>query len=342
MKNGRYQIVTTDWHVMHFWDLMNALKDHADFFLIHNTHRSWLDKTYLAARPIPANAQHVPYYEKGKYDLAILDVDQQCANPALGKTRLQTELMKLITDIPRVVINHGTPVYPEWLCKEGMTKMEAEAECRQLVLSLVGDTPMVVNSYEAASAREWGKGIPIIHGMDPAEWFDLPKEPRVFTALSAAGLEEFYNRACMNEAKNILHEKFGYTLWWAKENVDTHTSWDFYREYLGKSLVYLDTSLRTPMNRARTEAMLSGCCVVQARGAHDLDRFAKDGENMILVDNDPNKIANLVADLIENRYDECIQIGQAGKQTAMQMFSRERYRDDWLRLIDHLTTGQEL
>lgn len=342
MKDGRYQIYTTDWHVMHFWDLFNALKDHADFYLQHNTHRSWLNKTYLAARPLPENAKHVPYFEKGKYDLAILDVDQQCSNDKLGKTRLQMEMIKITEGTPRVVINHGTPVYPEWHCKEGMNKLQAEGEVRRLIFEMIGDIPMVVNSYESASSREWGKGIPIWHGMDPNEWFDLPKEPRVFTALSAGGLEEYYNRESMNRVKSLLAERFGYTLWWAKENIDTHTSWDYYREFLGKSLIYLDTSVRTPMNRARTEAMLSGCCVVQVKGAHDLDRFAKDGENMILVDDNPEEIADLLADLIENQYERCVQIGQAGKQTAIEKFGRERYRDEWLKVIDHVTTGQEL
>jgi hypothetical protein len=48
---------------------------------------------------------------------------------------------------------------------------------------------MVVNSHTAASDKEWGFGHPIVHGMDPGEWFDLPKEPRIFTALSPAGFD---------------------------------------------------------------------------------------------------------------------------------------------------------
>jgi hypothetical protein len=336
MKNGRYQIVTTTWHVMHFWDLFNALKDDADFFLIHNTHRNWAAKTFLAARPVPANASFVPTYEPGKYDLAILDVDQQCVNMALGKSKLPRELKKLITDIPRIFINHATPVYPEHLCKEGMDKPAAEAECRRLIQQIVGDDTMVVNSHTAASGAEWGWGFPIWHGMEPAEWLDLPKEPRVFTALSPAGCDEYYNRDVMVRVSELLKDRYGHTLWWAKNNIKTEESLDDYKTFLGRSLIYLDASFRTPMNRARTEAMLSGCCVVQVEGAHDLDQpvsSGKLGDYMVLVPNKPEVIAERVADMIEHEYDKCLEIGKRGKEMAMQTFTRERYRQGWLTII---------
>lgn len=344
MKDGRYQIFATTWHVMHAWDLCNALKNDADFYLVLNNHRDWQTDEFQNARAIPENVKFVPYYEPGKYDMAILNLDQQCTNPDLGKSKLQRELLELVTDIPRVIIQHGSPVYPEWLLKEGMVLADAEKECRTIIKQLVGETPMVVNSHTAASDREWGWGIPIWHGMNPDEWFDLPKEPRVFTALSPRGTDEYYNRDCMNRMSEILNERFGHQLWWAKKNIDTHTGVNTYKEYLGRSLVYVDTSYRTPMNRARTEAMLSGCCVVQVRGAHDLDHVVfssiddkegatKLGDYMILVNDDPTEIAEKVADLIENRYDECVALGQRAKAMAIATFDRARYRQDWLKLI---------
>lgn len=329
----KYKIFCTAWQIMHWWDFFNALKEDANFYMVNNNHRSWRDERFLAARPIPENVTFVPYYEKGKYDFAVLNVDQQVMNPQLGKSKLMMELLELIKDIPITVINHGSPVYPELLATEGVTFEEAEKICIDMTKKLVGDRPMITNSYDAASDKEWGFGYPIIHGLSKDDWWDLPKEPRVFTALSIAGFDEYYNRAVMNETASQLKRDYGHTVWWAKNNVDTHTSWDRYREFLGRSLIYLDTSFRTPMNRARTEAMLSGCCVVQVKGAHDLKRFAKDGENMILVDNKPEKISMLLNDLLEKRYDECIKIGKAGKETAIKLFNRERYRQDWLKYI---------
>jgi len=237
---------------MHFFDLFSALKNDCEFYLCHNTNKIW----YLNTRPLPKNAHFVPYYEKGKYDFAILDVDQQLVNKDIGKRKIYVDLNNLIQDIPKVVINHGTPVYPEY-CKLGdMSYKDAEKIVIAEIKKLVGDNPMIVNSYESATEREWGWGYPILHGMNPKDWVDLPKEPRIFTALSPGGCDHYYNREAMNDVSYILNDKYGYNLWWAKVNVDTGHKVEDYKNFLGASLIYLDTSFRTPMNRARTEAMM--------------------------------------------------------------------------------------
>ncbi len=330
----KLKICATTWHVMHFYDLFNALSDVADFYLMNNIWRSWRRKEFMAARPIPDNVKFVPYYEPGIYDFAILDIDQQCVNQKLGKSIVYQEFHNQIKDIPQVVINHGSPVYPEFLMTMKMTKQQAEEECRQIIKEMIGDALMVTNSFDAASNKEWGFGYPIVHGLDANEWLDLPKEPRIFTALSSAGCEEYYNRDCMNEVIRKLGQNYGYELYWAKMNIRTDSSFDDYKTFLGRSLIYIDVSFRTPMNRARTEAMLSGCCVVQVKGAHDLERFAEDRKNIILVDNSPEMIADVLVDLIENKYEEACIIGQAGKTTAKEKFNRERYRADWIKLIN--------
>jgi len=333
MAKRKLKIAATTWHVMHYHDLFNALSDVADFYLINNIWRSWRKKDYIAARPIPDNVKFVPYYEPGIYDFAILNVDQQCVNKQLGKSIVYQEFHERIKDIPQVVINHGSPVYPEFLMTQEMTKQQAEEECRRIIKEMIGDAVMVTNSYQAASNKEWGFGYPIVHGLNADEWFDLPKEPRIFTALSTAGCEEYYNRDCLNEVIRKLAQNYGYELYWAKMNVRTDGNFDDYKTFLGRSLIYLDVSFRTPMNRARTEAMLSGACVVQVKNAHDLERFAEDRKNIILIDNSPEMIADVLVDLIENKYEETCIIGQAGKTTAKEKFNRERYRQDWIRLI---------
>ena len=323
---------------MHWYDLFNALKDDADFFLITNPAKEWRREEYLASRGIPDNVTFVPYYEKGKYDFAILNVDQQCINPKLGKSQVVRELNETITDIPKMFINHATPVYPEYVLEPEMTKIEGEKIVRRMIMDIIGDCPMVVNSYQAV--KEWGRGTPIWHGIEASEWLDLDKEPRVATAVSAGGCDDYYNRMFMEQVARKLPEKDGYILWWAKKNTsklfrlgDTYTKAENYKDFLGRSLLYFDGTFRTPMNRGRTEAMLSGCCVVQVEGAHDLDRFAKHNENMIIVPNDVEKVVATISDLLENHYEKCVKIGQAGKETAKKLFNRERYRKDWLKFI---------
>lgn len=333
VRSRRYRIFDTCWHIAHQHDMITALRDDCDFYFTLNTKRQWSAQEERCVRPIPENLHFVTHYEAGQYDVAILHIDQQVVSPFHEKRVIFDQLNRAITDIPKIVINHGSPVCPQGLSRAGASRKDMERECAGIVKRLVGNHLMVVNSHAAATGDEWGFGIPVVHGIDPGLWYDLPKEPRVFTALSPAGLDEYYNRNCTWEVSRILSEQYGYMLWFAKVNVPTHESFDKYRDFLGRSLLYLDTSFRTPMNRARTEAFLSGCCVIQVAGAHDLGRWAVEDENIVIVPDDPAAIAALIVDLIESRYSHARNIGKAGKAMAMEKFSPGRYREDWLNIL---------
>ncbi len=319
------------WHIPHQWDMINALKKDCEFFYGLTTKRQW----DVVQRPVPEVLNFVTHYEPGKYDVAILHLDQQSISFNHQKRLIYEQFNHLIQDVPKIVINHGTPVFPEHFPAMGLqlTAQEAQEKCIAMIREMVGDNLMVVNSYASAGKREWGFGYPIVHGMDPDEWYDLPKEPRVFTALSPMGFDTYYNRSCMIEVVKELHHTYGHILRYAKLNA-RFDSVEAYKTYLGKSLIYLGTSIRTPMNRARTEAFLSGCCVVQVEGAHDLERWARPGENLILVPDDPQEIARVVARLLEENYQEAIAIGRRGREMAVKQFSRERYRREWLKLLN--------
>lgn len=261
----------------------------------------------------------VSRYEPGKYDLAILDLDQMCIDEAKScKGRLYRELNENIQDIPKIVINHGSPVWLEWYNKETIVKKIKE---------MVGDNTMVVNSYKAR--EEWGFGEVIWHGMGLDEWRDLPKDPRIVTAVSPAGLDAYYNRKLFKATRDLLGKK-GIQIVHFRINA-FFKDWDDYRDYLGRSLIYFDYSLHTPMNRAKTEAMLSGCCVVTAKN-HDVERYIENGKNGFIIPNNPYSAEKILTDLITD-YDKCVKIGQEGKKTAQRLFNRKRYRQDWLTLI---------
>jgi len=306
------KIFCLPWHCAHIYELV---KLPYEFGMMVNSRRVWA----YNSRPIPGNVELVPYYEPGKYDLAILNVDQQCAHPDIGKGILYRELNELIQDIPKIVINHGSPVWPEWFAKDKIVKKIKE---------IIGANQMVVNSYRAA--EEWGWGRPIIHGLDPDEWFDLPKEARIVTAVSPAGLDTYYNRELFRQTCDILKHQGIKIIEFRMDIV--FKDWKEYRDFLGRSLIYLDYSKDTPLNRARTEAMLSGCCVVTVAG-HDTERFIKDGENAMLVKNNPNHVAQVLGELIAD-YDRCVRIGQAGKEMAKEYFSKEQYQNNWIQLIN--------
>ena len=333
--NKKYKIFDYCWHIPHQWDMIRALRNDCEFYYCLAVFREW-DTT---KRDLPPEINFVTHYEPGIYDVALLHIDQGIIVPNTQKKMIYEHFNSVITDIPKIVLNHGSPVIPEFFSEIGLSfsDEEAEKQCVDAVRKIIGKNVMVVNSHTAATEREWGWGVPIVHGIDAGEWYDLPKEPRVFSAMSAMGFDKYYNRECLGEVSDVLYDEYGYMLQYARVNTEIADSPEAYKKYLGKSLLYLDTSFRTPMNRARTEAFLSGCCVIQVEGAHDLERWAKAGENILLVPNDPEKIAKVIAELLHDGYQKAIQIGQKGKEMAIKEFNPERYRKDWLELLQNLT-----
>lgn len=314
------RIFNTPWHIAHQYELYKI--PNTEWFHIINSVRKWgKDKRF---RPKPANVHDVPYYEPGKYDLALLHIDQQCVDPSLGKARLYRELNETITDIPKIVINHGTPFWPEVFDQNYIvTQMKM----------LIGDNYMVVNSHRAKEMwGPMGRGEvqTIIHGLDPEEWFDNPKEPRVITMLSPAGLDKYYNRQLLQAVKDKLRERGIPHVW---ITVDwTSESFDDYRDFISRSLLYFNPTLESPMPRSRTEAMLSGACVLTLPN-HGAESFIKHGENGFHVPNNPTAIADLIEGLLEN-YQYAQKIGQAGKQTAIKEFHMSRFQSDWRGLLE--------
>lgn len=332
----KIKIFGTPWHLAHNNDLMLALADVADFYLLINYTRRWDN----GVRQLPANAQWVTHFEKGKYDLAILHLDQQCSNPNLNKTKLTAHMKQTIKEIepelPVVFINHGTPVYPE-LYADGTKNTEYVSEqLKKEIMDIVGDDYMIVNSHQ--SVKEWGKGKCILHGMGADEWIYTPeKEPRVATFISIAGIgDKYYNRQYLLEIIDYLKDKHGINLQWintpgcfnAKDIKD-------YKEFMGKTLIYFNPTFASPMPRSRTEAMFSGCCIVTTP-QHGADEFIKDGVNGFLVPhNNVEYTGELIARLLKD-YNLAKAIGAKGRETALEVFSRERYAKDWIEFLKEI------
>lgn len=286
--------------------------------------------------------ERVPFYEKGKYDVALLHLDQQCFDERSwenGKGSLYRELNKIITDIPKIVIMHGTPYYPEnFLCditeenykEKGYTKDQIgmSSELIEKCKEVIGSNVMVTNSKTAA--RQWGFGMPIIHGLDADEWLDLPKEPRVITMMSPGGLDKYYDRMFLSAVKEKLLDE---GIVHCHITVDTiFNKWQNYREFLGRSLIYFNPTRESPMPRARSEGMMSGCCVISTAN-QDAEEFLINGENAIITKRNPDFVVEVIKGLINN-YGKAIKIGKAGKATALKLFNGDRYRKQWRELLE--------
>ena len=288
------------------------------------------------------NIKEASYYEPGKYDIALLHLDQQCFDDQLwerGKGSLYRNVNSVIKDIPKIVIMHGTPYYPENFPSDiqednyqakGFTKDQVgmSSELINRCKEAVGDNIMVVNSFQAV--KQWGFGYPIWHGLDPDEWYDLPKEPRVVTMLSPGGLDKYYDRTFHKAVRELLYER---DIVHAQITVDAcFKKWEEYRKFVGRSLIYFHPMKEAPMSRGRTEAMMSGCCVITTNN-HDADMFIEDGINGFFCKRNPTHVVELIELLIKN-YDKAIEIGQKGKQTAIEKFDMVRYQGEWIDLIN--------
>lgn len=271
----------------------------------------------------------VPFYEPGKYDVAILHLDQQCVEEEIwqrGKGSLYRELNQVIQDIPKIVIMHGTTYYPEKFSKQ---------EVIERVKEIVGDNPMITNSRQCA--QDFGFGTPIIHGLDPAEWVDLPKEIRVVTMVSPGGLDKYYDRTFLENIREELVERdiqhCHITVDWQADG------WEDYRNFLGRSLIFLAPFKDSPMPRSRTEAMLSGCCILTTPW-QDAGSFITHGENGFIIGDEktgvprnPKSVADLIEHLLENP-EVARSVGQKGKKTALELFSVENYRAQWAGVLE--------
>lgn len=333
-------------HAANQYEMLKLAKKYpVKFHYLENNVRRW-DR--FTPRPEPTTwlnedeFEWVTHYEPGKYDLAILHVDQQHTDPKIGKGWVYRDLNELIQDIPKMVINHGTPMWDEF-CTEDMVINGGEiytAKGKKRLIGMkekIGDNFMVVNSYE--SVERWGWGYPLIHGMDLNEWFDLPKEPRVVIALSPGGLDKYYNRSLLTAIKGAVKEKSGLEVVHIQVNYKAH-DWLDYREYLGRSLIYINPTLDSPMPRSRTEAMLSGCCVLTSK-YHGAEDFIEHGVSGFVVPDNPLSYASAIDKLVNNAFQGAIQMGQEGKKTAQRLFNLDRYLDDLWFLITEVAEGRK-
>ena len=324
----KLKVFGVPWHTAHQADLAK-LPWVESYDLVINPYRSWA----TVHRPFPDNCNMVTSFEAGKYDYAILHVDQQSIyNPDEGdrisKGRLFSEIKETIEredpDLPIFVINHNTPFHD---------KYESE-KVVDIIKELIGKHEMIVNSHQ--SRKQWGWGATIVHGMDVDEWWDLPKEPRVVVSLSPAGMEKSYRRVFLRSVRQLLADKGIPFVWIGVEK--KFNTFAAYRDFLGRSLVYFHPAWQSPMPRARTEAMLSGSCVVTTP-YQDADSFIKDGVNGFLTSKEtykdprimdsPEYTANLIEKLIVETPDLAQKVGQEGRKTARKLFNRKNFADQW-------------
>lgn len=319
------RILDYPWHQAHLYRL-TALPAH--FTVAQIRQPVWNE----AQRPIPENVGFADPWAlcMGDYDLALLHLDQWCDR--LNTRAANYRLMRRLTrGIPQVVIMHGTP--------------DSDMN-RRAILQLIGQLPVVCNSRAAAAAWDGGEertdawGNPqfraIIHGYRADDFFneDLDYRRRaVMTVCSGNDMSREYHGIPLLErlSRDVPLEWYG-----PAGNRQWLTSYHAYRAVLASSLIYFSPTRRGPMPGARTEAMLSGACIVTVPG-NDIERYIQQGVTGYVVHTYTHARA-ILRDLL-NDPQSAYEIGQQGREAARVYFSSERYVKDWLAYLP--TVGVE-
>lgn len=320
------KILDYAWHQVHLYRLHSLP---AEFTLVDLRKDAWNEHQ----RPRPDNFLGlIPEDEvnTADYDLALLHLDQWCdGNPYRA---LPFRVMKSLTkDMPQVCIMHGTPD----------TKKQ-----RFAILQMLGDLPVVCNSYQAA--REWDAGEEridrngdpqfrtIIHGYKVDEFYNYPLErrrPEVMTICSGGQMSRWYHGTpLLRRLKRDIP-----LAWYGNPNHGASRHWKrnytSYRRTLAHMLIYLSPTWRAPMPGARTEAMLSGCCIVSTPG-NDWESYIENGVNGYIV-RDYIETRDVLRDLIDNP-EVAYTVGQRGREFARERFGEARFVADWMKEIGNL------
>lgn len=341
----KIKVFNHPWHIAHQRELVR----------IPDTLWFWLQQPRRQYNTFPRGdfvkeygVEWVADYEEGVYDLALLHLDQQCFEPEIwqrGKGSLYRMLNETIQDIPKVVIMHGTPFYPEMFAPditeenyESMGRTKEQVNMSSFLIDMFRDavsqaSVIVFNSKMAK--KQWGmendpRAVAIWHGMDENDWVSLPKEPRVVTMISPAGLDAYYDRSLLRAVKDLLQEK---DIEHCHITVDaSFKSFEEYSNFLGRSLIYFNPTKESPMPRARTEAMMSGCCIV-TMGGQDVEDFIDNGENGIIIPNrSPKLIVEVIESLLED-YKKAVELGEKARETARETFKLDRFHKEWRELV---------
>lgn len=315
------QILDHAWHQVHSYRL-HALP--AEFWYLDVGYRGWKE----SIRPKPVNFRGlVTENDCPAPDLIISHLDNWCDGryPLRG---LPYRLVNLFAAqafpyVPRVAIMHGTP---------------DDEDNRQRILHMLANTPggppfLVCNSKQAW--QEWDLGFvrshAIIHGYNVDEfWSERTRRSEVVAVCSGGDMSREYHGIPLLE--RVMRE-VPVTWIGARGNKSPLPDYLRYRHYLATSLIFIHTGQRSPMPGARTEAMLSGCCVVTTNN-HDAADYIEHGRTGFLADSAAEMIGILKGLLRDPR--RAYKVGQMGREAAREHFNSRRFVSEWLALIKRL------
>jgi glycosyltransferase involved in cell wall biosynthesis len=346
ISKKKLRILTYRWHCAHQYELYKLPHE---FHLVSGLGSPMTQRWDYACRPLPPNAGFRPLraVRMADYDLALLHFDENVLSPehcngVIGPDwgaafRWFMENVRL----PKIAVCHGTPQFRGQYDFDyaGADLMQVIEPARTKLVDYLGDTHVVCNSHQAQ--QEWGfrRSSVIWHGFDPTEFPPSTRERGILTPTGPlvrsrphyrgyflqqqvlAGFPPEHAPAALEVPDpSPLYEGNAYAAWKFRNYVDA----------LRRFSVYFNPTLRSPMPRARGEAMLCGAATVSAQN-HDVDLFVENGVNGFYA-SEPGELREQLLFLCRHPA-AAAKIGDAGRRTALDLFNHDRFLDDWTRLI---------
>lgn len=287
-----------------------ALTGHNFYLLQGPGIKTWNTKF----RPVPANHLLLDAAKGNRQIPAEVDFDLVLSQNKFGQYQVALQIASQL-HLPMVSLEHTLPMR-EW----GAGELKKMKRWR-------GDINVFISEY---SRQQWGwneeEAQVVHHGID-TNVFRPGDEPRKSHALSV--VNDWVNRDYF----------CGYSLWAeATQGLPVRVLGDtpglskpaesvalLAREYRS-SLVFINTSLVSPIPTALLEAMASGCGVVSTSNCM-IGSVIRHGENGLLADT-PAAIRSCVERLLA-RPEEAMSLGRKARETVLGLFSMNRFIESW-------------
>jgi len=342
----KLRVLTYRWHVAHQYELY---KLGHDFDLVADLPTLLTNRWDLRQRPLPGNASFISKasVRPAEYDLAIVHFDENVLSPENSNGVLGPywghafRYLMAQGGVPKIAVCHGTPQFhgqytPGYARPDLLQVIETE---RRKLVEYLKDTLVICNSHQAQA--EWGfnRSKVIWHGFDPTEFPPATYEKGILSPLGPAVSTRPHYRGYdlykqvfadfpAEHAPSTLSVPDPSALYAGNQ----FAIWKFrnYVDEIRRYAVYFNPTLRSPMPRARGEAMMCGLVTVSADN-HDVDRFIRNGVNGFYA-REAGELREHLLYLCRNP-DAARRMGMEGRRTALKAFHVDRYLEEWRETI---------
>lgn len=347
-QKRRYRILTHRWHVPHQYEIY---KLPFDFTLLTGTGTGFTNYWSNEQRPLRPNVRMVPAesVDQSDFDMAIVHFDENVLSSDLSNGVLGSEwgdtfrwFMENIK-LPMVAVCHGTlPFVGQYAANpDAIRNFELYRSDADALRAALANTNVVVNSYQAGEEWKFRRSRVIWHGLDPQEFVDGSHERDIVHHGADLHRPHYRGLHALREVLGILEADKSLTISSHKHKRSnavaqsdprfSELAFQSWLRHVGRHKIYLNTTLRSPMPRSRTEAMLCGTIPVSLDN-HDVSRFIQNGVNGFY-----SSSVEELADFCKTVcHDERMRtkISAAARATAMDTFNHDRFLTEWVKLVE--------